>query len=202
MKLYEVFRNRFVLFIIQTLILNLIIFCFGYQINLNLDIGIAIEQKVIIQFLANYILFDILPSLLFIYLIWILVSLIPIFIYNDFKKSYSMNLITFFFPNFFLYVFLSRYSPVYFNSHFPFHFIHTILLGIVIISLSIGLSLAKKKILRYKVRAQIEDLQFIANQNKLVCPNCGANFSSLPKFCYRCNTDLTGIIEDKGEEEN
>ena len=197
MKLYEVFRNRFVLFVIQTLILNLIVFYFGYKINLNFDIGITVEQIAIIQFLANYILFDILPGLFFIYLIWILVSLIPIFIYNDFKKSYSMNLITFFFPNFFLYVFLSRYSPIYFDSHFPFHFMHTILLGIVIVGLSIGLSLVKKKILKFKFIAKIEDLQIIANQSKISCPKCGIKFSSLPKFCYNCNTDLTEIIEDR-----
>ncbi|MFX1419037.1 MAG: hypothetical protein ACFE9N_08980, partial [Promethearchaeota archaeon] len=106
MKTIDVLRNRLILFTIQTLILNLVVFYFGYQVNLNYDLGIAIEQKAIIQFLANYILFNIWPGLFFIYLIWILTSFIPIIIYNNFKKAYSMNLITFFFPNFFLYVFL------------------------------------------------------------------------------------------------
>jgi len=202
MKTVEIFRNRLVLFIIQTLFLNLIVIYFGYQISLNFDSWATTEQKAITQFLANYILFDILPGLIFIYLIWILVSLIPIFIYNDVKKAYSMNLITFFFPNFFLYIFLWRYSRGYFDSHFFFHFIHTILLGIVIICLSIGLSLVIKKILKSKIRVQIEDLYSIANESKIICPKCGTEFNSLPKFCYNCNTDLTGIIEEKKGKED
>ena len=176
MKTIEIFRKRLVLFIIQTLILNLIVFYFGYHVSLSFEIWATTEQKAIIQFLANYILFDILPGLFFIYLIWILVSLIPIFIYFDIKKSYSMNLITFCFPNFFLYIFLWRYSQGYFDSHFFFHFMHTILLGIVIICLSIGLSLVIKKILKSKLRPQIEDLHSIANESKIICPKCGTEF--------------------------
>ena len=202
MKTLEFFRNRLVLFIIQTLLLNLIVIYFGYHISLNFDIGATAEQIAITQFLANYILFDILPGLFFIYLIWIFVSLIPIFIYNDVKKSYSMNLITFFLPNFFLYIFLWRYSQGYFNSHFHFHLIHTILLGIVNICLSIGLSLVIKKILKSKIRVQLEDLHSIANESKIICPKCGTEFNSLPKFCYNCNTDLTGIIEDNKRNED
>ena len=72
MRTIEIFRNRLILFIIQTLILNFLVFCLGYQINLNYDIGITIEQQTIIQFIANYILFDIWSGLFFIYLIWIL----------------------------------------------------------------------------------------------------------------------------------
>jgi len=79
---------------------------------------------------------------------------------------------------------------------------HTILLGIVIICLSIGLSLVLKKILKSKIKIQIEDLNSIANESKITCPKCGTEFNSLPEFCYNCNTDLTGIIEDKkGKEE-
>jgi len=201
MKLKEVFRSRIVIFIIQTLILTLFIFFMDYKININFDAGVLEEQEVIIQFLANYILFDNLFGLFIIYLIWILVSLIPIFIYDNFKKSYSMNLITFFFPNFFLYVFLSRYSPEYFNSNFQFHFLHTILLGVVIVGLSIGLSLLLRKIKRLKIETQIEDLHAIASTSKIMCPNCGTEFESIPKFCYNCNTDLTISIEDKSGKE-
>lgn len=202
MKTIEFFRNRLVLFIIQTLLLNLIVIYFGYQISLNFDILATAEQKAITQFLANYILFDILPGLFFIYSIWFLVSLIPIFIYNDVKKSYSMNLITFFFPNFFLYIFLWRYSRGYFDSHFHFHFMHTILLGIVIICLSIGLSLVIKKIFKSRIKVDIEDLHSIADESKIICPKCSTEFNSLPKFCYNCNTDLTGILEDKKGKED
>jgi len=196
MNLIEVFRNRLVLIIIQTLILNLIILFFGYKFNLNFDVGIEFEQSVIIQFLANYVFFDTLHGLFFIYIIWLLVSLIPIFIYNNFKKSYSTNLLTFFFPNFFLYVFLSRYSPFYFNSNFPFHFMHTILLGMILIFFSIGLSLVIKKILKSKIKDQIEELHIIASKSKTVCPKCGVEFDSLPKFCYNCNAEIKEI-EDK-----
>jgi len=163
--------------------------------------GVTGEHQAIIQFLANYILFDNLSGLLFIYVIWILVSLIPIFIFNNFQKAYSMNLLTFFFPNFFLYVFLSRYSPEYFNSNFQFHFLHTILLGIVIVGISILLSLLLKKIKKLKIELQIEDLHAIASRSKSLCPYCGTKFESIPKFCYVCNADLTILIDDKSEKE-
>lgn len=197
MKIFEVIRNRFILFLIQTLILNLIVFYFGYHITLSFDIETSIEQIVIIQFLANYTLFDSLPSLIFIYLIWLIVSLIPIFLYINIKKSYSTNLLTFFFPNFFLYVFLSRFSPEYFNLNFPFHLMHTILLGVVIVVFSISLSLLIKRILKLKSKQRVEDLQKIVESGNRVCPKCGTIFESLPKYCYNCNTDLTSTIEDK-----
>lgn len=201
MKIINVFRNRLVLFLIQTLILNLFVFYFGYHINLTFNVSTTVEEKVIVQFFANYTLF-VLPSLFFIYIIWISVSLIPIFIYNDFKKSYTMNLLTFFFPNFFVYVFLFRYSHAYFSSNFLFHFINTIMLGIVIIILSIGLSFLITKIIKANVRHRIENLRDIATAGKIICPKCGVEFESIPKFCYNCNTDLTIKIEDKkGKEE-
>lgn len=201
MKIIEVLRNKFVLFLFQTLILNLFVIFFRYNINLSFDIGTTLEQRAIIQFLANYTLFDSLPSLYFIYFIWILAALIPIFIYTDIKKSYSMNLLTLFFPNFFLYVFLSRYSHSYFNSFFIFHLINTILLGFVLIILSIGLSFIIKKILKSKVDQRKEDLQDIIKAGRLICPKCGVEFESIPKICYNCNTDLIMKIEDKKSKE-
>lgn len=201
MKVKEVFRSRIVIFIFQVLILTLFVFIIGYEMNINFDIGVSIEQEVIMKFLANFLLFNELFGLLYIYFIWILVSLIPILIYNNFKKAYSMNLMTFFFPNFFLYIFLSKHSPKYFNSNFQFHFLHTILLGIIIVGISIGLSLILRKIKRLKIDTQIENLHAIASTSKTVCPNCGTEFESIPKFCYNCNTDLTITIEDKSGKE-
>lgn len=201
MKIIDFFRTRIILFLIQILLLSLLIYSFAYNFNINFDVDTSKEQEVIIQFLANYILFDDLSSLRFTYISWILVSLIPIFIYNNFKKAYSMNLITFFFPNFFLYVFLWRHSRVYFDSNFQFHFLHTILLGILIVGLSIGLSLLLKKMKKYRVETQIEDLYDIASSNKIICPNCGIEFQSIPQFCYNCNTDLKIGTEDQGEKE-
>jgi hypothetical protein len=197
MKIIDIFRYRLILYLIQTLILNLFVFYSGYYINLSFDIETTAQQKLIIQFLANYTLFDILPNMYFIYGIWILVSLIPIFIYNDFKKTYSMNLLTFFFPNFFLYVFLSQYSSAYFSSYFLFHFGHTILLGIVIIIISISFSLFIKKILKSRSEQNRGDLEDIVGAGKIICPKCGVEFDSIPKFCYNCNTNLTMNNENK-----
>ncbi|MFX1347999.1 MAG: hypothetical protein ACFE92_04960, partial [Promethearchaeota archaeon] len=189
MKIIDFFRSRIILFLIQILLLSSFIYSLGYFFKINFDAGTLIEQEVIIQFLANYILFDDLLGLCFIYISWIIVSLLPIFIFNNFKKAYSMNLMTFFFPNFFLYVFLWKYSPDYFNLNFQFHLLHTILLGLVIIGISIGLSLLIKKITKKEVITQIEDLSILASEGKKVCPNCGTEFESVPKFCYKCNTD-------------
>ncbi len=200
MKLIDFFRSRIILFLIQILLLSLLIYSFNYKFNIIFDIGILKEREVIIQFLANYVLFDDLSGLYFTFISWILVSLIPIFVYNNFKKAYSMNLMTFFFPNFFLYVFLWNYSPYYFDSKFPFHFLHTILLGVLLISFSIGLSLLLKKMMKSKMETQIEDLHDIANQNRIICPNCGTEFNSIPRFCYNCNTNLT--IRTNGQDRN
>ncbi|MFX1305785.1 MAG: hypothetical protein ACFFDG_03010 [Promethearchaeota archaeon] len=155
------------------------------------------EQKLIIQFLANYILFDDISGLFFIYLYWSIVSLIPIFVYSNFKKAYSMNLMTYFFINFFTYTFLYHYSNDYFDAYFLFHFLQTLLLGIVIVGLSIGLSLILKKITKVKVETQIEDLSILASRAKVRCPNCGTEFESIPKFCYKCNSELFIKLEEK-----
>lgn len=185
------FKSKIVIFVIQIVILSLIIYSFDYKFNINFDTDISIEHKKIIQILANYIMFDKLSNLLFIYLIWILVSLIPIFSYNNYKKAYSMNLITFFFPNFFFYIFLDRYSSDYFDSNFPTHFFQTIILGIFIVSISIGLSLILKALIKPKASVHYEDLQLIASKCKSKCPKCGTQFNSIPQFCYNCNTKLT-----------
>lgn len=203
MKIIEVIRIRIVIFIIQILILSLFIFYMGYESNINFDPDTLKEQEIIIQFLANYVLFNDTFGLWFIYLIWIIVSLIPIFIYYDFKKAYSMNLLTFFFPNFFVYAFLRHYSRKYLDSYFPFHFLHTILLGLLIIIISIGLSLFLKKVSKLMIKTQVEDLYAIASTNKSICPNCGTEFNSIPQFCYNCNAKLIRGIEDNniGEKE-
>ncbi len=199
MKIIDVFRMKFVIFMIQILILSFCIFLKGYEFNIVFDVGILEEQAFIIQILANYILFNKLSDLYFIYIIWILVSLIPILAYKDFKKAYSMNLQTYFFPNFFFYAFLRRHSRSYFNSYFQFHILHTILLGIVIVGFSIGLTLIIKKITKGKSEPQIADLEAIARSITTICPHCGTEFESIPKFCYNCNSDLTIKIEDKSE---
>jgi len=196
MRILNIFRMRFVIFLLQFLILTLLISFMGYEINLDLDIGISQERALIIQFLANYVLFKNLSSLLFIYIIWLSVSLIPIFVYIDLKKAYSMNLLTFFFLNFFPYVFLKQYSLNYFNINFQFHIGNTLLLGITIVGFSIVLSLILKKIKISKKRSRIVNLETIAKSISTVCLQCGTEFDSRPKICFNCNADLTNIKED------
>lgn len=190
MKIIDFFRSKIILFIIQILILSLFIFYFGYQFNIIFDIDASNAQKRITQFIANYVLFNDLSGLLFMYFIWILVSIIPIFLYNDFKKAYSMNIMTFFFPNFFTYIFLYRYSKDYFNSKFSFHLLHSILLILLIVMVSIGISLTLKKITKVKIEEQIEDLHVITSNINSKCPNCGTEFNSTPLYCWHCNAKL------------
>ena len=190
MKIIDFFRSKIILFIIQILILSLFIFYFGYQFNIIFDIDASNAQKRITQFIANYVLFNDLSGLLFMYFIWILVSIIPIFLYNDFKKAYSMNIMTFFFPNFFTYIFLYRYSKDYFNSKFSFHLLHSILLILLIVMVSIGISLILKKITKVKIEEQIEDLHVIISNINSKCPNCGTEFNSTPLYCWHCNAKL------------
>jgi len=69
-------------------------------------------------------------------------------------------------------------------------FTKTILLGIIIILFSIGISLTLKKITKVKIEEQIEDLNVIMNNIKSKCPNCGTEFNSTPIYCYNCNAKL------------
>jgi len=180
MKIVTFFRSK----------LSLFLFCFEYKFSINFDIDASNAQKKITQFIVNYVLFDNLTGLLFIYLIWILVSFIPIFLYNNYKKAYSMNIMTFFFPNFFGFIFLKRYSHEYFSSKFSFHLLHSILLIIFIIMISIGGTLTLNKIIKGKAEERIEDLHVVISNIKSKCPNCGTEFNSTPIYCYNCNTRL------------
>ncbi|MFX1570323.1 MAG: hypothetical protein ACFFCV_18335 [Promethearchaeota archaeon] len=201
MRLIDFFRSKIIIFLIQIIILSFFIYGFGYVFNINFDIDISIERQVIIQFLANYVLFNDLSGLCFIYIGWILISLLPIFLYNNFKKAYSMNLITFFFPNFFLYIFLWRYSEEYFDINFQFHILQTILLGIAIVIFSIVISIILKRITIDKIGTQTDDVSTIAGKIKSICPKCGTKFDSIPRYCYKCNADLSINLEEKNTNE-
>lgn len=188
----SIFKFKVVNFIIQILILSLFIYIFNYEYTINFDKEISKERRDIIQFLANYIMFDPndLSGLYFIYLSWIFISLIPIINFDDFKTVYSMNLYTFFFPNFFFYVFLYRYSPNYFHLHFSTLFVQTIILGLCIIIFSIGISFILNKTIRHKSKAQFEDFKKIVENIRFKCPYCGTEFNSIPKYCYNCLKEL------------
>jgi uncharacterized membrane protein (DUF485 family) len=189
MEIKSLLKSKVILFFIQFLVLSLFIYFFNYNFEIDFDSGILEERRIIIQFLSNYVWYNPNSAIYFVYLVWLITSLIPIFILNDLKKSASLNITTFFLPNFFSYVFLSRYSPNYFNANFLNLFTKTIILGIFILVLSIGLSYILKVCTKNKEEQKV-DIEVIANLNKITCPNCGTEFNSIPKFCYKCNTLL------------
>jgi hypothetical protein len=195
MKLPKIFKNKFIIICTQFLILSLFLLIFEYHFDIAFDSLTSEVHRQIIQFLANYILYNSWFELIFIYLVWILVGLIPIFIYRNIRKAYSTNLLIFFLPNFFFYIFLSRYSPVYFNLEFPNLIIKSIVLCIIIISISIGLSFLLNISSKKDLTITKEDLDAIQKETTMICPTCGTQFKSIPKYCYKCNTKL--IKENK-----
>jgi len=194
MKIQNYFKNKLLLFITQILILSLLMSIFQYNSKIEFTSSISEERKLIIQLLSNYIMYNNSFGFTYIFFTWILISLIPIFIFNDFKRAYSMNLLTFFFPNFFFYVFYYRYSETYFNALFPSLIIKTIILGITIVIISIGLSLFLKFIKQFRKGTKVENLKQIELQSKMTCQNCGTQFNSVPKYCYKCNNLLTNEL--------
>ncbi|MFX0059152.1 MAG: hypothetical protein ACFE8J_12705 [Candidatus Heimdallarchaeota archaeon] len=173
-----------------------IIYFFHYRFIINFDSGITYERERIIEFLANYVMFEELSDFLIIILGWILASLLPIFILKNAKKACIMNLTTLFFPNFFFYVFLFRYSPQYFTDFFSKLFFKTFILSLLIVFFSIGLSLILLSFKHFKIEVKSEEIEILLSKVKIKCPRCGTEFNSTPQFCYECNTDLTKIIED------
>jgi len=190
MKVIDFFRSKIILFIIQILFLSLFIYLFHYSVDIDFDNDISVPQELIIQFLANFVLFRNPSGMIFVYMSWIVVSLIPDFLYSNFKRAYSMNIMTFFFPNFFAYTFLYQHSVDYFNSNFLFHLLQTVLIGLIITIISLIISLSLKKIRKVNIDAQLEDLQIVANSIKSKCSNCGTEFDSIPTFCYNCNSKI------------
>ncbi|MFX0029690.1 MAG: hypothetical protein ACFE8B_10810 [Candidatus Hermodarchaeota archaeon] len=196
MKIIDFFKSKIILFTIQILILSIFLFYSGYHFSISFDGTVTISQRKIIQFMANYVLFESLSDMVFIYSIWFCVSLIPIILYNNFKKAYSMNLMTFFFPNFFVFAFLFNISRNYFNSNFLDHFLRSLLLGILIFVISIGLSLILRKFTKPKSEEQIESLNLIVSKIKTKCPECGTEFNSTPIYCYNCNSKILVKTEE------
>ena len=197
MRILKIFRSRIVLFIIQFAILSLFLIIFDYSFIILFDSSVSEERKIIIQTLANYIMFEGVNDTIFIYSLWLLVATIPIILYRKVKKVYSLNLLSFFFPNFFFYVFLSRYSPLYFNENFGQLFIKTVILGAILIVYSIGFSLIINHV--WKIIKKEKPTQLLDINKKVVseCPQCGTRFDSKPLYCYNCNAKL---IDEKQEK--
>ncbi|TFG28102.1 MAG: hypothetical protein EU532_06035 [Promethearchaeota archaeon] len=173
--------------------MSLFIYVFNHKFTIKFDAGILKERQEIIQFLANYVMYDRdeISGMSFIFSIWIIVALIPVINFDDYKSAYSTNLYTFFFPNFFFYIFLNRYSPNSFNSYFPPYIINTLILGLFLLIFTIGISILLNKTIRNKKKSQLEDFKKIAEKIEYTCPNCGTKFNSIPVYCFNCLKELT-----------
>ncbi len=192
-KIRKIIQKKLVLFLIQFIILSIFIIISGYSFKISFDSGITLERKFIIQFLANYIMFENVYQLFFIVLSWLIPILIPIFVFKKYKKVIIMNLTSFFFPNFFFYVFLARYSFNFYNSNLPFLLSNTIMLSSIIILISLGGTLILKKVIKTDKTLFNENLDLKKFKILYKCANCGTEFKSKPKYCYNC---LNKIIED------
>jgi hypothetical protein len=200
MKIKNLFKSKLMLFCIQILSLIVFISISKYKLQIEFDPR-ASEQQFIIQFLANIVMYDNSLGFVYINLTWLIVSLIPILIFIDYKKAYSINLTTFFFPNFFFYVFYWRYSESYFNALFPTFIFKSIILGITIATTSISLSLILKFIKKSTSNANVENLEQIEQKNTTECPKCGTKFDSIPKYCYNCNLLISNELGENTEKE-
>ncbi len=195
----KILKSKLVVFLVQLAIASLFVFFYKYNFRINFDEEITLERKSVIQNIGNLILFNSynLSDFFFILILWILVSLIPVFVYRDYKKAYSSNLRAYLFPTFFFYVFLSRYAPIYFKNSFYDLLMITIILSAIIALFSIGSSLIVKKFSNSKNIPSVEDLNRLESENKITCPRCGIVYDSIPKYCYNCSKELTVDIKNE-----
>ena len=193
-RLSRVFKSKIVIFVIQMALLSLFIYFFNFKSLIKFDADVTQDRQIIIQFLANFVIFTMelngFGGFLFIFLSWTIISLIPVLIFNNYKKAWSMNLITFFLPNFFFYVFYARYSKFNFNLIFPTLFLQTILIGLYLIGISIFLSIGQKRLRKTDIMINVQDLNEIIAESKSKCPYCGTEFESVPKYCYNCSKQI------------
>ncbi|TFF86190.1 MAG: zinc ribbon domain-containing protein [Promethearchaeota archaeon] len=190
MKILKIIRTKAVIFLVQIALLSVLIIIFGYSFEIEFDGSISEERKQIIQFLGNYVMFDGFNDTLLIYCLWLVVVTIPIIIFRKVKRVYSMNLLTFFVPNFFFYVFLSRYSPLYFNQNFGQLIFDTIILALVLIAYSFIFSLVVNFIRKKTKKEEPFQIRDIDKKVVSICPQCGTKFDSKPLYCYKCNAKL------------
>ena len=197
MKAADLYRSKLGLFFIQVLILTLFITVFQYKFFVDFDSGILPERRFAIQVLANYVMYEWDGSLLFMYGIWLLVAIIPVIILKETRKVVIMNMITFFIPNYFFYVFLIKYSSENYTSIL---ILKTLLLGLIIASFSILLTIILKLIKNLRKEVTMQDVSLIEQQTKSKCPYCGTEFNSIPVYCYNCNRKIIPSFEDKNGE--
>lgn len=194
MKISSFFKKKTILFVIQFFLLTFMIYLFNYSFIIEFDPNIENDQRSIIQFLANYVLFRDINGIIFLYTAWLIISLLPIIINQEPKKACSNNFLTFFVLNFFVYVFLfsgdMRVTSDFFSSNFAPLIWNSIILGSVILIYSFLISLLLKKLKSSQLEKKTSEL-LLDDTPLMVCPKCGAKFDSIPLFCFKCNSKLT-----------
>ncbi|MEJ2277903.1 MAG: hypothetical protein P8Y70_09170 [Candidatus Lokiarchaeota archaeon] len=188
-KLQKIFKSKLFIFFLQIGILALFISGFNYTFSITFDNTTTDIHRTIIQFLGNLVLYDNLSEIIFMYILWFVIGLIPVIIRRDLKSTYSINLTIFLILNFFFYVFLRRYTLVYFNTYFPILLLKSIILGLFLVGTSVLICLILNKILsRSKnIEGRTPKLLQIAEENRYKCPYCGTSFESIPLICYNCS---------------
>ena len=202
MKISSFFKKKTVSFVIQFSLLTLIIYLFNYSFIIEFAPNVEIEQRVIIQFLANYVLFRESDRIIFMYVAWLIVSLFPILVNQDWKKACSTNFLTFFVLNFFVYVFLfngdMRVTSDFFTLNFVLLIWNSIILGVIILTYSLLISILLKKLKSSQLEKKTSK-HLLNDKPLMVCPKCGTDFDSIPLYCFKCNEKLTVDESDINE---
>jgi uncharacterized membrane protein (DUF485 family) len=186
----KIAKSKIGIFTIQVLILSFFILCFDYSFPIAFDSGITYERAIIIQFLGNYILVDTPIDAIFLFGIWTLAAMVPVGLLKNSRRAIGANLKLFFFPNFFFYLFLSRYSPKYFNSRWVILFMPFLIFAIILIIASWVIPQIRQKLETTESETRLRELRKVAEDNRTKCPNCGEKFDSSPTYCYQCSTRL------------
>jgi len=192
-------KSKTFVFLLQLSLLGLIIYLFSYTFPIDFDFSTLFEHKLIIQTLGNLILYDFPQNTLFFYSLWFLIGLIPVIIHRSIKRVYSTNLKIFLILNFFFYVFLWKYSPLYFQQFFPNLFFRTIILGVFLIVTSISINFFVNKFIELvqteeKIKPKLSQ---IAKENRFQCPYCSTTFESVPRICHNCSNFIEKEITNE-----
>ncbi|MBD3195824.1 MAG: hypothetical protein GF317_12255 [Candidatus Lokiarchaeota archaeon] len=186
----KIIKSKIFIFSLQIGLVNLFTILLNNRFPISFDGDILEERIKIIQYLANLILYTELEEGFIVIGTWIMITLIPILLVFDYQKATSANIKAFFFPNFFFYIFLGRYSFDYFDIYFWNLFSKTIIIFTVILILSILIPLIGKKIKLTKGETGMKIIEEVYEKNKSKCPYCGTDFDSIPLYCYNCSKKL------------